>query len=90
MKSINYKNRGLKIKNTVFLYFFILGSTFIFAQNETLLDKLDYNLVELKSVEHFNHIGNKQKAIETLLDLYRKKENLYLRVSDKDLKYKFS
>lgn len=87
MKTIHYKNSGLTIKNTITLYFFIIGSSVVFAQNETLLGKLDYNLADLKSVEHFDQIGSKHKAMSALLDWYRKKENLYLKVSDKDLKY---
>ena len=78
---------GFKIKNTIILCFFFLVNTPIFAQNEALLNKLDYNLVQLKSVKDFIQIGDKRKAMSAILDWYRKKENLYLKVSDQDIKY---
>ncbi|ALJ06119.1 hypothetical protein APS56_13705 [Pseudalgibacter alginicilyticus] len=56
----------------------------VIAQNNDVLKKLNFNAPELKSVKYFYNIGDNEKALRALLNLYRAKENLYLRILKDD------
>ena len=57
------------------------------SQNSDVLNKLNFDLPQLKEVKDLYDSGNDKKALKTLLDVYRSKENLYLKVSKTDVKY---
>jgi hypothetical protein len=55
------------------------------AQSTTILDKLNFNLTPLESVKKNYDSGNDKNALRLLLEFYRQKENLYLKVSKSDV-----
>lgn len=67
--------------------FFFLSSILLNAQNNDLFSKLDLNRNQLESVKEYNQKGEHSNTMKALLDLYRKKENLYLKVTNSDVKH---
>jgi hypothetical protein len=78
----------MKLNKITLVFFFFLGSLVPgMAQKNSVLGKLDLDLPELQSVKKNNQKGKKEYDLASLLDLYQKKDNLYLTVSDKEIKY---
>lgn len=69
----------------LFLAIFIYTSAI--SQSNKVLDKLDYSLTQLKPVKEHYESGQEEEALKSLLRLYRSKDNLYLKVSVKDVKH---
>jgi hypothetical protein len=76
----------LKMKANLILIFFIIGIPAM-GQNNVLFDKVNFNLPHLAIVKKLRESGEDQKALKKLLELYQKKENLYVRVSKADVIY---
>ena len=74
------------MKANIFFLFFIIGISTL-AQNNAIFEKLDFNKPQLEIVKKLHVSGNEQQALKALLELYQKKENLYLKVSETDAKY---
>lgn len=74
------------MKANIFFLFFIIGISTL-AQNNAIFEKLDFNKPQLEIVKKLHVSGNEQQALRALLELYQKKENLYLKVSETDAKY---
>ncbi|UNY97489.1 heparinase II/III family protein [Zhouia spongiae] len=75
-------------KYVVILLLALFLSLTSFAQKkENIFDKLDLNRPELISVKELYDQGDIDGAKKALLGYYRKKENLYLRISEKDVAY---
>ncbi|MEY3499850.1 MAG: hypothetical protein RL308_1519 [Bacteroidota bacterium] len=84
----NLKNMNHSRKEFLFvLCFFFIGYISVFAQKDSVLNLLDYKQLQLKSVNDCYQKGDERKAFKELLDLYRIKENLYLKVTQDDAKY---
>jgi len=75
------------MKSLNILFIFIFSSIILSAQSNDIFEKLDLKMPQLTSVKYFLDEGNEQKAVQTLLEYYRNKQNLYLRVSKEDVKY---
>jgi hypothetical protein len=69
------------------LYFFFIGHASVFAQKASVLNLLDYENLQLNSVNDCYQKSDERGAFKKLLDLYQKKENLYLRVTETYAKY---
>jgi hypothetical protein len=74
------------MKANIFFLFFIIGISTL-AQNNAIFEKLDFNKPQLEIVKKLHVSGNEQQALKALFELYQKKENLYLKVSETDAKY---
>lgn len=74
-------------KNRIVLYFTFLVCASLWAQSHVVFDKLNFDLPPLQSVKALYDSGKKEQALKALLEVYRKKENLYLKVSKTDAKY---
>ena len=74
------------MKSNIFFLFFIIGLSTL-AQNNAIFEQLDFNKPQLETVNKLHQSGNDQQALKALLELYQKKENLYLKVSETDAKY---
>lgn len=76
------------IMNKFKLFFLlIIFNNTIIAQSAAIIDQLNFNLPQLESVKKNHNSGNDKNALRLLLELYRQKENLYLKVSKSDLEY---
>ena len=69
------------------LFCLLISSILIFGQKKDILDELNLNLPQLKSVETSLKKGQKDAALKNVLEYYRQKENLFLKLSRQDLAY---
>lgn len=69
----------------VFLLYFVSITSGI-AQNKEIFGKLDFDLPELQYVKNYYQKDKLESALLSLLQLYRNKENIYLKVTEKDKK----
>jgi hypothetical protein len=67
-------------KCRLFLLLFTVSNCII-AQSSDIFDKLNLDLPQLEWVKKAHNTGNEKDALKSLLELYRRKENLYLKVS---------
>lgn len=74
------------MKSTIFLLFFIFDFSAI-AQNNALFDKVNFNLERLETIKQLHESDKAPLALKKILELYQKKENLYLKVAQSDAKY---
>jgi hypothetical protein len=65
----------------------LLTSGSVLPQNKDLFDKLDLDLPKLNIVSNYYQKGENNKALLNLLEIYRNKENLYLKVTKKDIQF---
>ena len=78
----------MKLKlNKLVLFYCLTTSILIFGQKKDILDELNLNLPQLKSVETSLKKGQKDAALKNVLEYYRQKENLFLKLSRQDLAY---
>lgn len=73
--------------NKLLLFYCLTSSILIFGQTKDFFNQLNLSLPELKFVETELQKGEKDAALKNLLDYYRKKENLFLKVDKEDLVY---
>ena len=71
--------------NNLILFYCLSASVIVFGQNKEFFNQLNLNLIELQSVQTKVQQGEKDLALKNLLEYYREKENLFLRVGKKDL-----
>ena len=86
LNNLNTMNHSKKEFLFVLCFFFI-GYAAVFAQKASVLNLLDYKQLQLKSVKDCYQKSDERGAFKELLDVYRKKENLYLKVNQDDAKY---
>jgi hypothetical protein len=75
------------MKNYKLFFLLLTVCNSIIAQSNAIFDKLNFNLPQLELVKKMHDSGNNKNALRLLLELYRQKENLYLKVSKSDLEY---
>lgn len=80
-------NVPLKSICLFFLAMFSVGFISAQKQNHSLFDKLDYGHPALKPVKEPGAKSNQKEALKQLLDIYRKKDNLYLKAEKSDLDF---
>tara|TARA_R110001592_G_scaffold361272_1_gene671571 strand:- start:29843 stop:31990 length:2148 start_codon:yes stop_codon:yes gene_type:complete len=72
-------------------FIILLLSLFIYSsaasQSDDVFGKLNLNLPQLQKVKDNYNSGNQKKALKALLELYRSKENLYLKASKADVNH---
>ncbi|ETN95110.1 alginate lyase family protein [Zhouia amylolytica] len=74
-------------KNTLLLLFTLFIGITSFAQNTLVFEMLDYNNPALSKVKEFYESNDLKNARKALLDFYREKENIYLKVNKDDVSY---
>jgi hypothetical protein len=74
-------------KNRIIIFIFLVVNSSIIAQSNAIFDKLNFDLSQLQSVKTLYESDHNEQALKALLEVYRKKENLYLKVSKVDAKY---
>ncbi|MFD1616304.1 alginate lyase family protein [Gelatiniphilus marinus] len=81
--------KSMCFKSVYYVLFFVVSAISVSAQkkNQSLFNKLDYNVPELKSVKKSIANNNHKEALRQLLKVYRAKDNLYLQVTKNDLAY---
>jgi hypothetical protein len=67
----------------ILIFYFVSIKTGI-AQNKELFEKLNFDLPELQYIENYHQKDQLKPALLSLLELYRNKENIYLKITDKD------
>lgn len=80
---------NVPLKSICFLFLFVFSVSAVSAQKDkqSFFDKLDYNQPALKSVKASVSNNNHEKALKQLLEMYRKKDNLYLKAEKSDLDF---
>ena len=66
---------------------FLFGILKTFSFNDDILDKLNLEVSSLKAVKEYYDNGDIQKAKKALLNAFRQRENLYIKVSQTDIPY---
>ncbi|GAA4304622.1 alginate lyase family protein [Aestuariibaculum suncheonense] len=77
----------MSLDKYIIIAFYLAGTLFCYAQNDAIFDKIDFNLPQLSTVNKAFSKGNHQNALMELLNVYKKKANLYLSVSESDIDY---
>ncbi len=72
----------LKFKHLIYTYF-LIGLSSLFAQQKNSMEHFDLDLPELKEVKN----ATPNDAQNKLLEFYRKKENLFLKIGKQDLEF---
>ena len=73
------------MNNFKLFFLLIIFNNSLVAQSSTILDKLNFTLPQLELVKKNYDSGNNKNALKLLLEFYRQKENLYLKVSKSDV-----
>ena len=66
---------------------FLINSIFSFGQKTAVFDALNLSLPQLESVNKPFQQGEKENAQKNLLEFYRQKDNLFLKVTNQDLDF---
>ena len=67
--------------NKLLIFYCLTSSILFFGQKKDIFDELNLNLPQLKSVNEPFLKGEKLEALKNLLEYYRHKENLFLKIS---------
>ncbi|MFB9056888.1 alginate lyase family protein [Mariniflexile ostreae] len=84
-KTETYSFISSGIRPLLFMSFFLIA-IHTFSQS-SVFDKLDFKNTHLKKVNNSYQNKKQKKALEELLFVFRKKENLYLRINPEDRGY---
>lgn len=76
----------LKFKHLI-CFCLLVSISSLFGQKKEIFDELNLSIPQLESVNKALQQGQKGEALRNLLEYYRRKENLFLKVNKQDLGY---